>query len=135
MDRSGQCTQQFSLLDERIAELEAAMSDDSLGGLSEVLGESEDLVAQMLRAFGEYRQQPMPAESDLLELLKAFVKGEPSLNAVRDNVRELVFYRNCLNDDRSDALPPKAERMAVRTCRHIYLYLRTRFDQMEQAEA
>jgi hypothetical protein len=57
------------------------------------------------------------------------VKGDPSLNAVRDNVRELVYYRNCLAMERREALPPVPDRMAVRTARHIYLYLRSRCEQ------
>lgn len=65
-------------------------------------------------------------QADVLEVFKRFVKGDPSLNAVRDNIRELVYYRNCIAADRLDALPAKPAVMAVRTARHIYLYLRTR---------
>ncbi len=65
-------------------------------------------------------------DSDPLEVFKAFVKGDPSLNAVRDNVRELVYYRNCLASGREDALPVNPVAMAVRTVRHTYLYMRTR---------
>lgn len=72
-------------------------------------------------ALTEFRE-----DDDPLEIFKGFVKGEPSLTAIRDNIRELVFYRNCLVADRRDALPVAPEAMAVRTIRHIYLYLRTR---------
>ncbi len=54
------------------------------------------------------------------------VNAEPSWNAIRDNCRELVYYRNCINMGREDALPPVAEKMAVRTARHVYLYMKTR---------
>ncbi len=64
--------------------------------------------------------------ADPLEVFKVFVKGDPSLNAVRDNLRELVYYRNCLASGREDALPPQPLAMTVRTLRHIYLYMRTR---------
>jgi hypothetical protein len=54
------------------------------------------------------------------------VKGDPTWTTIRDNCRELVYYRNCLDLGRADALPGAPEKMAVRTLRHIYLYMRTR---------
>ena len=67
-----------------------------------------------------------PAHADLLEAFKALVKGDPTWNAIRDNLRELVYYRNCLAAGRADALPAVPEKMAIRLARHLYLYLRTR---------
>lgn len=64
---------------------------------------------------------------DLLEAFKFLVRGDPSWNAVRDNLRELVYYRNCLDAGRADALPAVPGRMAIRTSRHVYLYMRTRW--------
>ncbi len=71
------------------------------------------------------KQLPDPA-ADLLAAFKVLVKGEPSWNAIRDNCRELVYYRNCINMGRLDALPVAPARMAVRTARHIFLYIKTR---------
>jgi hypothetical protein len=72
-------------------------------------------------------RKALPApETDVLEVWRSLVKGDPSWNAIRDNCRELVFYRNCLADGRRDALPPAPHRMAVRTARHVCLYVRTR---------
>jgi hypothetical protein len=65
-------------------------------------------------------------DADVLEVWKALVKGDPSWNAIRDNCRELVYYRNCLALGRADALPQAPHRMAVRTARHIFLYVRSR---------
>jgi hypothetical protein len=65
-------------------------------------------------------------DADILDAWQALVKGEPTWNAIRDNCRELVYYRNCLAAGRRDALPAAAERMAVRTARHVLLYIRTR---------
>ena len=71
--------------------------------------------------------KPVPAEdADLLEAFKTLVKGDPTWNAIRDNLRELVYYRNCLAAGRADALPAVPEKMAIRLARHLYLYLRTR---------
>jgi hypothetical protein len=69
---------------------------------------------------------PPPPEADLLEAFKVLVKGEPSWTAIRDNCRELVYYRNCLALGRRDALPAAPEAMALRTARHVCLYIRTR---------
>jgi hypothetical protein len=54
------------------------------------------------------------------------VKGDPTWNTIRDNTRELVYYANCLELGRADALPAAPQKMAVRTARHVYLYVRTR---------
>ena len=71
--------------------------------------------------------KPVPAgDADLLEAFKVLVKGDPSWNAIRDNLRELVYYRNCLALGRADALPAVPGKMAIRLARHVYLYLRTR---------
>ncbi len=90
-----------------------------------------DLAKKLLRAYHRDRVGAETAgtgidSEDVLEVFKAFVKGDPSLNAVRDNLREIVYYRNCIDMKREDALPPKPANMAVRTARHVYLYLRTR---------
>jgi len=71
------------------------------------------------------KQAPSP-EADVLAAFKVLVKGEPTWHAIRDNCRELVYYRNCINMGRTDALPAAPAKMAVRTARHICLYIRTR---------
>lgn len=118
--------ERFEAFDEDISELESEMGSGAELELEPTLKRSMGVVRAMLNAFGRHRGREMPETEDLLETFKAFVKGDPSLNAVRDNVRELVFYSNCIAMDRRDALPARPERMAVRTARHIYLYLRTR---------
>jgi len=71
--------------------------------------------------------KPLPAmDADLLEAFKILVKGDPTWNAIRDNLRELIYYRNCLASGRADALPAVPEKMAIRLARHLYLYVRTR---------
>lgn len=66
------------------------------------------------------------ADADILDAFKTLVKGDPTWTAIRDNLRELVYYRNCIEMGRDDALPAAPEKMAVRTARHVYLYMRTR---------
>ena len=114
-------------LDERLVRLEASLASDAT--LEDTLPESVDIARKLLRAHAEHAGKVMPLTNDLLACFKAFVKGDPSLNAVRDNIRELVFYRNCLDGNRRDALPVSAEKMAVRTARHVYLYLLSRCEQ------
>ena len=117
-------------IEQDIAVLEAAAREaDGLEaiGLEEVLEPAIALVARTLRARLAADGKPTPAENaDVLEVWRALVKGDPTWNAIRDNCRELVFYRNCLALGRTDALPPAPHRMAVRTVRHIFLYVRSR---------
>lgn len=84
-------------------------------------------VTDIMRAATAAAGKPDPADAaDVLEVWQALVKGEPTWNAIRDNCRELVYYRNCLAAGRADALPAEPARMAVRTARHIHLYVCTR---------
>ena len=112
---------------QELAALETAIAGREADALAEVLEPAITLVARTLRAQLDVDGKPAPAEgADVLEVWHALVKGDPSWNAIRDNCRELVFYRNCLAAGRGDALPPAPHRMAVRTARHILLYVRSR---------
>lgn len=122
----------FREVDGRIRKLENAEYSEL--GLEATINETLSLVKMMMRAYRGDRQENAGVASladsdDPLAVFRAFVKGDPSLNAVRDNLRELVYYHNCIDSHRLDALPPNAAIMAVRTVRHIYLYLRTRLAQ------
>jgi hypothetical protein len=110
-----------------VVALEAAIAGRGADALVEVLEPAIALVARTLRAQLESEGRPAPAAgADVLEVWRALVKGDPSWNAIRDNCRELVYYRNCLAAGRADALPPAPHRMAVRTARHVLLYVRSR---------
>jgi len=112
-------------IEQDIAVLEAAARERN--ALGEVLEPAIALVARTLRARLDLEGKPAPADgADVLEIWRALVKGDPTWNAIRDNCRELVFYRNCLALGRANALPPAPHRMAVRTVRHIFLYVRSR---------
>ena len=123
----------FDQADADLMALEVALREGQADDLSSILDRALRIVKALLRAFAGARgaeTDPVAASAlasdDVLEVFKGFVKGDPSLNAVRDNIRELVYYRNCLDLDRRDALPTQPEAMAVRTARPIYFYLRTR---------
>jgi hypothetical protein len=116
----------FRQIDAELARLEARVDAEPVE-LPEVLEPAIGLVSQLMRTRLEAEGKAAPApDADILDVWRALVKGDPTWNAIRDNCRELVFYRNCLAAGRRDALPPAAARMAVRTARHVHLYLRTR---------
>lgn len=131
-------SQAFDGADTDLLRLEVALREGRTPPLATAVDATLAIVKSLMRAYTADRiahavaggaASPTPADlavEDPLELFKVFVKGDPSLNAVRDNLRELVYYRNCLNEAREDALPERPVHMAVRTARHIYLYLRTR---------
>ncbi|MEJ2688170.1 MAG: hypothetical protein P8124_13485 [Gammaproteobacteria bacterium] len=128
-DSNERLTAELDAVDQAIEELEQSLQEQGELPLSETVDRTTALMRRLLTAYAEHHGKPMPVSDDLLEVFKAFVKGDPSLNAVRDNLRELVYYRNCLDMDRRDALPRTPDRMAVRTARHVYLYLRSRIEQ------
>jgi hypothetical protein len=124
---SGHLSRAFAEADTRLTALEASIGRGERAPLSLTVDEAIRLTTALIAAYlVEEGKKEVPPASDLLEMLKVLVKGEPSWHAIRDNCRELVYYRNCINMERQDALPPVPERMAVRTARHVYLYMRTR---------
>ncbi|MHB8347339.1 MAG: hypothetical protein ACYDHM_09165 [Acidiferrobacterales bacterium] len=128
MSDSPTLNQVFEQVDGRLRGLEHALRERGTLPLSSTVDESLDLTRMLLRGHIAGRAIDDPGD-DVLALFRAFVKGDPSLNAVRDNIRELVYYRNCIDLKREDALPVRPDAMAVRTVRHIYLYLRSRSEQ------
>lgn len=114
-------------VDDEIRGLEQALPGGKLA-LQSTVDQALRLANRLMLAFAQTTGHPLDIgeDGDPLEVFKAFVKGDPSLNAIRDNVRELVYYRNCLSSGREDALPVNPVAMAVRTIRHVYLYVRTR---------
>jgi hypothetical protein len=129
MDRNEWLARVFGQADEQLAQLEEGLREEAPLPLDPALRQTTAVVRRLLAGYAAHAGKEMPPSDDLLDVLRAFLKGDPSLHAVRDNVRELVYYRNCLDMDREDALPKAAEKMAVRTARHIYLYLRSRSEQ------
>jgi len=119
---------QFERFDGQLLALENRLATSTVQDLPDLLASSIDTVTGLMRAYVEAEgMKPVPEETtDILDVWKVLVKGDPTWNAIRDNCRELVYYRNCLAENRSDALPAVPQKMAVRTARHIYLYVRTR---------
>jgi len=115
-------------IDARISAMEARVAVDGATPLAEVLEPAMRLVSDIMRAYIEAAGEKTPPapDADLLETWKLLVKGDPTWNAIRDNCRELVFYRNCIAGGREDTLPEAPARMAVRLARHVYLYVRVR---------
>jgi len=117
----------FTRVDARIAAWERRLGADAPPAfeavLEDAIGAVRTLIDALLVAGGK---PPPPPEADLLEAFKRLARGAPRWNAVRDNLRELIYYRNCLALGRRDALPAAPERMALRTVRHVYLYMRSR---------
>lgn len=91
----------------------------------------KDLIKAYLQILGRDWEG---ADDDLLALWKVSVKKNPSLNTIRDNCRELIYYHNCVDMDRRDALPQNAHKQAIRTARHVYVYLRTRAEETGEVE-
>jgi hypothetical protein len=121
-------TRAFDAIDRDLLALETRIAQGEALALAPTVEAAIALVGRMIRGYlADEGRKPVPAEdADLLDAWKVLVKGEPTWNTLRDNCRELVYYRNCINMNRLDALPAVPERMAVRTARHIYLYIKTR---------
>lgn len=120
--------EELERIDAQIASWETRLAAGETLALAPALAAASAAALALLRAYiAAESKKPVPAEdADLLEAFKVLVKGDPSWNAIRDNLRELVYYRNCLAAGRADALPAVPEKMALRLARHVYLYVRTR---------
>ncbi|HSO08092.1 MAG TPA: hypothetical protein VLW45_12695 [Pelomicrobium sp.] len=118
----------FDRVDAELADLERALAAEPPPPLAATVERATALVRELIVAYlaDEGKKAPPPADADILDVWKVLVKGEPYWNTIRDNLRELVYYRNCIELNRTDALPVVPEKMAVRTARHVYLFIRTR---------
>ncbi len=124
----GELVAAAAAVDAALTEREAAIARGDALPLTETVDAAIALIRRLVTAYvAAAGQKTPPAEdADFLEVFKVLVKGDPTWNAIRDNCRELVYYRNCINMGRRDALPKVPEKMAVRTARHVYLYIKTR---------
>jgi len=124
----GELAAVFAEVDAALAAREVAIARGETLPLTGTIDAAITLVQRLVTAYvaAGGRKAPPGADADFLEAFKVLVKGDPTWNAIRDNCRELVYYRNCINMGRRDALPKVPEKMAVRTARHVYLYIKTR---------
>jgi hypothetical protein len=124
----GELAAAFAEVDAALAAREAAIARGDELGLTETIDAALALVRQLITAYIAVTagKTAPAADAELLDAFNLLVKGDPTWNAIRYNCRELVYYRNCIAAERRDALPKVPEKMAVRTARHIYLYMRTR---------
>jgi hypothetical protein len=114
---------EFRKVDGELSTLERRIADGAALPLAATVEQSITLVSRLLVACiaMEGHKRIPDASADILDVFKALVKGEPSWTAIRDNCRELVYYRNCINLQRHDALPVAAEKMAAHRAAHLPL--------------
>ena len=130
--------QTFEQVDGQIVDLERILNERGSLPLQQTVEHAMALTKQLIIAYiADVGEKTLPNQADdLLDVFKALVKSDPSWNTIRDNCRELVYYRNCISMERLDALPQNPEKMAVRTLRHLYLFIKTRCmreDRLEMA--
>ena len=124
----GRLGQTFAEVEAELKGFEQRVTSGEKLPLAETVESAIGVIKKLIAAYlaDEGKKTVPDSAADLLDVFKVLVKGEPSWNAIRDNCRELVYYRNCIASGREDALPRVPEKMAVRTARHVYLYIRTR---------
>lgn len=130
--------QTFEQVDAQIVDLERILNERGSLPLQETVEHAMALTKQLIIAYiADVGEKTLPDQADdLLDVFKVLVKSDPSWNTIRDNCRELVYYHNCIAMERLDALPQSPEKMAVRTLRHLYLFMKTRCmreDRLEMA--
>ena len=125
-----QSNELMSALDTTHERIEAlARQQDAGMALPELVVAGVEEASAMLRIMLAAERKAYVSDAGLLELWRELVKGAPYWNTIRDNCRELIYYQNCLQEERTDALPAQPERMVIHTLRHIYLYLRSHAEQ------
>ncbi|HKK13410.1 MAG TPA: hypothetical protein VKA14_01985 [Gammaproteobacteria bacterium] len=127
--------ERFERSDETLRDWERRFNKGENPDVADTTASATAVVKDLIRAYLQILGRDWSdVEDDLLALWKVSVKKNPSLNTIRDNCRELVFYHNCVDMDRRDALPQNAHKQAVRTARHVYVYLRTRAEETGELE-
>jgi len=125
---TGQRALAFAEADACVGRLEGRLGEDESLPLAGTVEQTINLIRNLIagRVAQEGNKQIPASTADRVEVFKVLVTDEPSWRAIRDNCRALAYYRNCINMQRQDALPPVPEKMAVRTARPVYLHIRTR---------
>jgi len=127
--------ERFERSDETLRDWERRFNKGENPDVADTTASATAVVKDLIRAYLQILGRDWSdVEDDLLALWKVSVKKNPSLNTIRDNCRELVFYHNCVDMDRRDALPQNAHKQAIRTARHVYVYLRTRAEETGELE-
>ncbi|MEY2343053.1 hypothetical protein AB4090_13215 [Acidithiobacillus sp. IBUN Pt1247-S3] len=119
-------------LDEAQARIEELGRNTAKRDFSASVQEGTTIARQLLQVLLASERKEFDPNADLLSLWKTLVKGQPHWNTIRDNCRELVYYQNCLEMGREDALPPQPEKMLLHTLRHLYLYARSHTEQSQE---
>ena len=119
-------------LDEAQAHIEALGRNAAKHDLSASMAKGIASARELLQVLLTSERKEFNPDADLLSLWKTLVKGQPHWNTIRDNCRELVYYQNCLDMGRQDALPPQPEKMLLHTLRHLYLYSRSHTEQSQE---
>lgn len=120
----------FERADEQLRQWEDSLRrEDPSVDVAQAAGVATEIVKDLIKAYLLVLERDWEGSEELLDLWKVAVKKNPSLNTIRDNCRELVYYANCVEMDRQDALPANAHKQAIRTARHVYLYLRSRAEE------
>jgi hypothetical protein len=122
--------ERFERSDETLRDWERRLNKGEAPDVAETTESATAVVKDLIKAYLQILGRDWEGvEDDILALWKVSVKKNPSLNTIRDNCRELVYYHNCVAMDRRDALPQNAHKQAIRTARHVYVYLRTRAEE------
>jgi len=111
MEAKTSLMERLGTVNDKLLSLEQRISRGEELPVSETIDEATALVEEILRAFLDDEGREYDPDDRILELWKRLVKGEPTLNTIRDNCRELVYYRNCLDMQREGrpAAPPRQD--------------------------
>ena len=105
---TGQRALAFAEADACVGRLEGRLGQDESLPLAGTVEQTINLIRDLIAArFAEEGNKQIPASTaNLVEVFKVLVTDEPSWRAIRDNCRALAYYRDCINMQRQDALPP-----------------------------
>ena len=135
MNDEATIAERFERSDETLRDWERRLNQAEEPDVAETTEVATEVIKDLIKAYLQILGRDWEGvEDDILALWKVSVKKNPSLNTIRDNCRELVYYHNCVEMDRRDALPQNAHRQAIRTARHVYVYLRTRAEETGELE-
>lgn len=91
--------------------------------VEELLNLGETILEQWLIARGETPTQATKEGFRILALHRQGAQGEPSFNACRETVRELVYHHNLVKADPAHPDTERRVRLAAMVAMHLYLFV------------
>ena len=110
---------------------QAGTDDDSVNGVTAMLGWGEYILENWIEAQGQEPTQSKREGFRILALHRQGARGNPSFNACRETCRELVYHYNLILEEPNHEATAQRLKMATLVARHLCLFVQGKMEEDE----